>query len=157
MKDRIRAGAAVDPVTGCWNWKKCVQGNGYGRIRTGARTLYVHRASYQAFHGPIPEGMDVCHKCDNRRCCNPEHLFAGTRLDNMRDALEKGRVSHGERHSIAVPKGEANSKAKLSANEVVVIRSLVASGQCRKEVAGRFGVSYDNINRIVNRNTWRHV
>lgn len=87
----------VDITPGCWNWIGSKSTNGYGNIGIQKRTYYVHRVSWEIHNSKIPEGLDVCHKCDNRRCVNPEHLFLGTRLDNMQDCLAKGRVPASRR------------------------------------------------------------
>lgn len=83
----------VNKTADCWEWTGCVQGNGYGRIRlfNPKRTEYVHRVAAREFLGPIPAGKEVCHTCDNRRCVRPDHLFYGTRQDNVRDCMAKGR------------------------------------------------------------------
>lgn len=81
------------PESGCWIWKNCLS-EGYGSFRRywGGKTERAHKAAYEAFIGAVPDGLDVCHTCDIRCCCNPNHLFVGTRKDNMQDASKKGRL-----------------------------------------------------------------
>lgn len=77
---------------GCWQWKSSTNGHGYGRIRTSAsHTELAHRISWMMTNGEIPADRFVLHRCDNRRCVNPGHLFLGTYLDNNRDMVVKGR------------------------------------------------------------------
>lgn len=78
----------------CWEWQGTTNGSGYGTIGLGSRAQgkgYAHRIVFERAFGPIPEGQHVCHRCDNPKCVNPEHLFLGTRSDNMRDCWNKGR------------------------------------------------------------------
>jgi RNA polymerase subunit RPABC4/transcription elongation factor Spt4 len=87
IKQRIR----INKTTGCHEWQKGLDGNGYGKMYVEGRTRAAHRVSYEVFTGPIPQGSMVLHSCDNRKCVNPQHLWLGNAADNMRDKAEKGR------------------------------------------------------------------
>lgn len=77
---------------GCWEWQASSRNSrGYGAIGVNSHPQLAHRVAWEVWNGPIPEGMHVLHRCDNRRCIRPDHLFLGTHLDNMRDAVAKGR------------------------------------------------------------------
>jgi hypothetical protein len=83
---------------GCWEWTGATVPGGYGRLRgDDARSTLAHRAAWLWANGPFPDGLKVCHRCDNPPCCNPEHLFLGTQLENMRDCVAKGRFRGGRR------------------------------------------------------------
>ena len=85
------------PSDGCWNWNGYRNKTGYGFTRIGGRGskgILAHRLSWVLHHGEIPEGLHVLHKCDNPSCVNPNHLFLGTNLDNIKDRTAKGRSSH---------------------------------------------------------------
>lgn len=79
---------------GCWEWKGDLHPNGYGytTIHEIGKRIHVHRTSYIIFKGDIPQGLYVCHSCDNPKCCNPDHLWVGTAKENMQDAKRKGRL-----------------------------------------------------------------
>lgn len=128
----------------CWVWTGSVQkritGAGYGRFNVGNRTpVGAHRVSYEMAYGVIPQGMFVCHKCDNRICVRPDHLFIGSPLDNQLDAKRKGRLISGERHPNAV----------LTDNEVCEIRKLASGGMRLVDIAPMFHVAPQTISKIV--------
>lgn len=138
----------VDEVTGCWNWVGATTGKRtghYGKIREGKQVLLAHRISYEIHKGD-PAGKCVLHKCDNRRCVNPEHLFLGTRRDNTVDRESKARG----------PQGSRNWCAKLTEEDIPVIREL-AKSLSEKEIALRFGVSQGAIYQAIRKQTWAHV
>ena len=90
-KERVKRGCGDVVLTdkGCWIWVQSLR-NGYGQFNDKGRVLYAHRTSYQAFNGPIPAGKLICHKCHNRRCVNPSHLYVGDKRTNAIDMLANG-------------------------------------------------------------------
>lgn len=102
------ARATMVTANGCWEWLLGKDRVGYGRlkIQLGSRSAFrfssAHRYAWELWRGPIPDGMNVLHKCDNRACCNPDHLFLGTQQDNMRDMHAKGRGPRGYKRDPSV-------------------------------------------------------
>lgn len=90
---RFFSKVTIPRYLGCWEWGAQLNVSGYGVVKIGGNPQMAHRVSYKFFHGDIPDGMSVCHKCDNPVCINPKHLFLGTHQDNMDDMYKKGR--HG--------------------------------------------------------------
>lgn len=133
----------VERSDGCWLWKGPKDQRGYGRISHG-KMLKAHRVAYELHVGPIPEGMCICHRCDNPSCVNPAHLFAGTHADNMRDKKEKGRAR-------GVQPGEGHHAAKLTRERVNQIR---AEPNRVREWAQLFNVSPRTIKDVVENITW---
>lgn len=132
----------VTTKCGCMEFAGCVQANGYGRATVRRKTDYAHRHIYRLTHGFIPAGMDVCHRCDNRKCINPDHLFVGTRKENMADAVAKGRQARGER----LPQSKLSDAAR--ARVLVEARD----GHSYKQLAFEYGVTPRYISSLAIRN-----
>lgn len=145
-----------NPGDCCIEWPGSTQNTGYGKTTVARNSDYTHRHAYRLTKGEIPKGLEVCHTCDNRKCINPNHLFLGTRAENMADAMAKGRIAKGERLSV-LHQGTKCHMAKLSDNDVIQIREMKRVGVKTSDVAGKFNVSPDNIRRIIRRDTWRHI
>lgn len=146
--------SAFTHVDQCWNWPNSHNPQtGYGQLshwKDGKRTLHTaHRESYKAFSGPITDGLMVLHKCDNRSCFNPAHLFLGTQADNMQDMLRKGR---GAKNTSLF--GEKHHQSKLTCDDVVFIRS---SGLSVTDLCERFSISRSVIYSVKQGKTWRHL
>lgn len=124
---------------------------------------YAYRTSWRLHHGDIPEGLMVCHKCDNGICVNPKHLFLGTALENNHDMIAKGRakfqrypVNHPIREKFE-PRGERSHHHKLTNNDVFQIRHMKENGASLSEIAQEFEVNQSTISLIVNRKRWTHI
>ena len=158
-KERIKNLSIEDKNTGCWNWIGTKNGNtqikSYGKLTIGSRTngtrknVSAHRYSYQIFIGEIDDGLYVCHKCDNPSCVNPEHLFLGTRQDNVNDRESKGRNKPNL--------GEKNPISKLTEVDIISAKRLRAKGETFQSIANRFGVNKTTIIRAVNGTHWKHI
>lgn len=138
----------------CWEWQAFRLPGGYGKIAADRVrgepkvSLTAHRVAWEFTNGrPVPDGMRVCHRCDNPPCCNPAHLFLGTAKENTRDMLSKARHCHGERYP----------HHKLTEDDVREIRKLKAAGVTYDELERRFGVTRAPLHRIVTRRSWGHV
>lgn len=135
----------INAETGCWHFSGSNNGrNQYARISYKGSLMYAHRAAYLHFVGDIVDGMQVCHYCDNPPCVNPAHLFLGTPKANTQDMLAKGRACVGEHRP----------DAKLTENQV---RDIRMDTRPYKQIALDYGICPQNVERIKNRKSWRHV
>lgn len=140
----------VDPSSApdsCWEWKGYVAKNGYGHMTPHL----AHRVSWEVHNGPIPDGLQVCHKCDNRKCVNPAHLFLGTQSENLHDMVGKGR-----RHYPGFL-GETNHRSILTEDAVRSIREKFQNGTRQIDIAREFNVDRTVVWSIVHRKSWKHI
>ena len=147
VKERLLSHVVVNE-NGCWIWQG-ERVRGYGRIRAFGRKVMAHRASYEIHIGVIPDGLHVLHRCDVPSCCNPEHLFVGTRSDNIRDAISKGR-----KKPVC---GSRIWTSRLASASVLEIRERAKVGEPKSKLALDYGVSRQAISKIINRLNWAHV
>jgi len=136
----------------CWEWKASCQVNGYGQfaLKRGKVILQrSHRVAYIITYGNIPDGLIVCHHCDNKKCCNPNHLFAGSYSDNNWDTVLKGRARR------ARVDGEHNPRHKVTWKQVNEIRLTYKTGSISMpDIGKRYGVKASLIFDIVHHRTW---
>ena len=147
----------VRRTDGCWEWTGSTSPNGYGKLSLGGhggRLAVASRFSYELHYGLIPEGKHVCHHCDNRLCVRPDHLFTGTRKENMQDMGRKGRASATLYPELR--RGSANGRAILNEGQVREIRGLIGTASHR-EIGYRYGVGSWVIKFIQAGKTWKHV
>jgi len=135
----------VDKTGDCWEWIGR-KSSGYGYLWHEGKEVGAHRLSWMLHNGQIPEGMLICHTCDNRGCVNPDHLFLGTYKENTQDAVDKGRMSRGEK----------NGNSKLTKDQVVAIKKEWKAMEYKNkaELARKYGVTDTQIGRIISGSRW---
>lgn len=138
----------VDTSGKCWEWTGTILSTGYGRIMNDQKPQFSHRVAWELTHAEeIPDGLFVCHTCDNPACVNPDHLFIGTSQDNQKDMVSKGRQNP--------PYGERSGSAKLTWKDVGYIRAIYKPGIIsQQQLAEQFNISRTIISRIVNGVIW---
>jgi len=147
--DRMKRRASINDETGCWEI-----GNGmYPQIYIHCKRYVGNRIAYAATRGDIPTGMYVCHRCDNKRCVNPDHLFLGTHADNMADAAKKGIIKAGFHPD--QNRGENNPRAKLTMEQALEIRAIPKRYGMIPEIAQQYGVHKSTIHQIRSNKIWQ--
>ena len=147
----VRFQRKVQITDSCWLWTGCLKKrDGYGWVGRNKKQMGAHRYAWILINGPIPDGLCVLHKCDNPPCVNPDHLFLGTQVDNIRDMQSKGRQACNHL-------GQANPNAKLSVADVHTVRLLCAHGVKQSVVARLFGVKEGCISKIMLNRTWKLI
>ena len=133
----------VDKSSDCWNWTGS-KSKGYGHLQCGVGSpVRAHRFSWVLHNGGIPDGMVVCHRCDNRSCVNPEHLFLGTVADNNHDMVAKGRLVRSA--------GESNGQSKLTREQV---RAIYVDTRPYPVIAAEYGIHRTAVGLIRRRQMW---
>lgn len=149
VRERLEENYLVNEKNGCWEWMGMINKAGYGRITIKQKKYLVHRAAYQEFIGLTPNNLLVCHKCDNPKCINPDHLFLGTHKDNGEDKTKKGRAPSF--------KGSKNPSAKLKEKDVKNIRKMHSKGIPSKILAIKFNINVVQINNIIRYASWKDI
>lgn len=133
----------------CWEWQGSKGGGGYGLSYYNGKRCGAHRVSYILANGEIPDGLDVCHKCDNPACVNPAHLWLGTPKENTADMFRKKRDNRA--------KGERRPEHKLTDETVRQIRIWIAEGISQRQIAKRLNVSQPAVCYVNTHKMWKHV
>jgi hypothetical protein len=144
---RFSTSYEVNPVSGCWEWLGACNSKGYGRMWLKPRVVQAHRYSLATYTGKALRKMSALHHCDNPRCVNPEHLFAGTQRDNVVDCYRKGRKLRAGKHP----------NARLEPGDIPVIKQLRANGFTYRAIAARYSMSVAAIYKICIDRAWTHI
>lgn len=162
MKYPERFWSKVDKSGDCWLWTGNTTKAGYGVCYPDGKSTprrLAHRAAWEEANGQIPDGLSICHRCDNPPCVRPDHLFSGTQADNIRDMMSKGR------HGYYDKSGEKNPRARLTSKQVAEIRRLYAIGRYKprqknapydsKRLSAMFGVARSTIRLVTCGRNWK--
>ena len=139
ISERVESNIVRIPFAECWYWRLAPGSHGYGQMMfPDHKPRLAHRLVYEHYVGPIPDGLHVLHRCDNRACCNPSHLFLGTPKDNMRDCVAKKRNS-------PPPVGANRKLTEAQQNEIV---ARFRGGEKCKAIASDYGIHYTRVYQL---------
>lgn len=164
--DSERFWAKVQKSESCWIWQAGLFDNGYGQFRLGKRKVKAHCFSWVIYFGQIPQGKLICHRCDNKQCVNPSHLFIGTHKDNAQDRENKGRGGDGgskTKKDTGMCQGIKNPAHKVNPLIVRTIRKYRRIGHTYQdlkdgiEFSFNITISKSQIANIVHRRSWKNV
>ena len=134
----------------CWEWKAGINSTGRGIFKINGKSIHAHRMAWILTNGEIPNGMFICHHCDNGKCMNPKHLFVGTPADNVHDMINKGRK--------ITLHGEDDPKSKLTEKQVIEIKQLYIPYKFTQyKLAEMYNVSRSAIESIICGYNWQHL
>lgn len=148
--DRFWNKVNLEPISECWNWVGGINARGYGNFWINGKIVSAHRVAWEIYNlCEVPKGMWVLHKCDNKKCCNPCHLYIGTASDNMMDSIYRDKFPKD------FNQGENNPSAKLSKEDVIEIRRLYETGKySQMELSRMYGLNPTYAHSIIRRKKW---
>lgn len=147
IEQRFWSKVDIKDLFGCWEFQGSITEWGYGQIKSNGKMIKAHRFAWEFVFGKIPKGMQINHKCNNRRCCNVSHLYLGTAQQNVDDMTLAGRQARGEKHG----------KSRFTNSDIINIRKLNNDGYSKIEISEIYKTSASNIGSICRRKTWKHI
>jgi hypothetical protein len=151
ISERLIKHIKINPKTNCWEWTGTSCHGRYGMVRAWGKKRLAHRVSYQIFRGEIPDDLEVLHGCDNGICINPDHLHLGTHSQNMKEAVERGRINPSLRS------GENHPMARLTETIVRQIRERARNGERAKPIADAMELNLNTVCDVITGRTWKQV